>query len=137
MSSARDRRAPLLLFRAMAPARGGAPQVGPSARKLGVRPWIDIPVTAGAVSPGTGGMSVSPRTPLNLPVFRRPASFGGTGKDPVYCIGRDQLGSQLDYRPDPDDPERHGFIEPRTPMTLARYQAALGTLRSRFRSAQP
>src|SRR5688572_7304120 len=98
----------------------GWPEVGASARTLGVRPGIDVPAVAGdeLVHPGTGGLSVSPDTPYNLPRHRRLPEFGGTGIDPVWVISDAELGPRLRYRPDPDDP-RHGFVEPPGTMTLA------------------
>ena len=76
------------------------------------------------VHPQTGGMSVAPDTPMNLPLHRRPAELGGTGKDPVWSIKESQLGPSLSYRPDPDL-EGHGFVEPAFPMSLGDYVGAL------------
>jgi hypothetical protein len=83
------------------------------------------------VRPETGGMSVSPDDPMRLPAFRRPPAMGGTGKDPVFCISEECLGQSLRYRPDPQRPNEHGFIEPSKPMTLDEFQKALAdTVRS-------
>src|SRR5262249_39269482 len=107
------------LFRAMRGAADGSPEIGANARALGIRPGVDVPatLTQETVLPGQGGLSVSPDDPMNLPFFRRPPAFQGTGKDPVWVIDLIQLGSDLSYRPDPVHPE-HGFIEPIRAMSL-------------------
>ncbi|MDQ4071014.1 MAG: sugar-binding protein [Actinomycetota bacterium] len=121
------------IFRSM--KRGAAgPEVGPTARTLGARPGVDIPVdAAGRVKPGTGGMSVSPGSPHNLPSHRRPAELGGTGKDPVWCTGTCTLPEGLTYRPDPKNPSGHGFVEPSRPMTFNEYQQLLESTRKLWR----
>src|SRR5262245_48897386 len=81
-----------MVYRAMREDPGGGPAIGPTARTLGVRPGVDIPVTSGQVQPNTGGMSVAPDRPENLPPLRRPPAYGGSGKDPVWAIRTDQLG---------------------------------------------
>jgi hypothetical protein len=45
------------------------------------------------------------------------------------------LGPLLRYRPDPLAPSRHGFVEPRTTMTLASLQDGLAGTRERWRVA--
>jgi hypothetical protein len=108
----------------------GAPEVGPTGRTLGARPGTDIkPDKSGMVKPETGGMSASPGSPYNLPEHRRPPKFGGTGKDPVFCIGKCDLGPDLRFRPDPKNPTGHGFIEPARPMSIDEYQRALEATR--------
>jgi len=110
------------LFRGMK-TNGNEPEVGPSARTLGARPNVDIPVDSnGNVHPGTGGISVAPQTPLNLPTHRRPVEFEGTGKDPVWSIDSDSLGDNLIYI---QDKTTHGTIQPSKIMTLDQYQIAL------------
>ncbi|HEX9679788.1 MAG TPA: RHS repeat-associated core domain-containing protein, partial [Candidatus Saccharimonadales bacterium] len=117
-----------LLYRSMKKANDGLPEVGSSGRTLGVRPQ-DIPVENGMVRPNTGGMSVSPNSPHNLPPHRRPPEFGGTGKDPVFCIESSCLSDGLQYRPDPNNPTGHGFIEPSREMSSEEYQKLLGETR--------
>jgi hypothetical protein len=114
------------LFRAMKENDQGLAEIGESARTLGVRPGIDVPATrpTDIVQPGQGGMSVSPDDPRNLPYFRRPLKYGGTGKDPVWTVTDGDLGPDLRYRSDPANPG-HGFVEPARSMTLAEYQRAL------------
>lgn len=90
------------------------------------------------VRPGTGGMSASPPPPENLPSFRRPPEYGGTGKDPLWELETDELPETLRYRPDPERPERHGFIEPSRAMGFEEYQAALEDTSGLWRSpSQP
>jgi hypothetical protein len=126
------------LFRSMKEGAGGVPQVEASARALGVRPGIDVPAAhdGETVQPGQGGVSVSPDDPLNLPYFRRPPEFQGTGKDPVWTIDETQLGPDLRYRPDAAHPG-HGFIEPVRPMKLGEYRKAVEQTQSRWQKVQP
>jgi hypothetical protein len=116
-----------LLFRAMKPGPDGFPIADESPRTLGSRlNGEDIPVSRdGNVEQRTGGMSVSPDDPTRLPWHRRPPEWGGTGKDPVYQIEAEALGRELVYRPDPDDPQGHGFVEPVRWMPFEEYQRAL------------
>lgn len=114
-------------------AEDGLPRTGESARTLGVRPGGatgDVPIgPGGAVQPATGGMSVSPSPPENLPAIRRPPEFGGTGKDPLFELETDDLPEELVYRPDPARPEAHGFVEPSRAMTFDKYQRAVHATR--------
>jgi hypothetical protein len=127
------------LFRAMAPDADGLPQIGRSARKLGVRtpveaaaqgsePDVSAVDTDEVVPPGTGGLSVVPDDPANLPPFRRPATLGGRGKDPVWVIDTNDLGPDLQFR---QDSPTHGLIEPSGPVTLDEYELALAATRGR------
>jgi hypothetical protein len=122
----------------MKEAAGGGPEIGATARTLGVRPGIDVP----AVNPddlvrsGQGGMSVSPDDPMNLPHHRRPPEFRGVGRDPLWMIGQMDLGPDLDYYPDPGLPG-HGFVEPARSMTLSEYQHALALTQDRWRKVGP
>jgi hypothetical protein len=122
------------LYRSMKMAGDGYPASGPTARTLGVRPGVDIPVDAdGVVAGGEGGMSVAPDSPDHLPEHRRPPSFGGTGKDPVWELDLADLGDALAYREDPLMPGVHGFIEPRLPMAFSEFEAALAQTRQAWR----
>jgi len=122
------------MFRSMIPGPDWYPIVAPTARGLGVRPGIDVPQTdpASIVMPGPQGMSVSPSL-ATLPLFRTPAQFGGTGKDPAYCMCRSQLPPTLMYVPDPANPGRHGFVSPALPTPLGAYQSGLGGTRNQWR----
>jgi hypothetical protein len=114
------------LYRGMQETPEGEPAVGPSARTLGARPHVDIPVDpSGSVYPGTGGMSVAPDTPSNLPRHRRPPEHGGTGKAPLWSIQERNLGVHLRYVADTVLVPTHGVIEPTIPMPFAAYQQAL------------
>jgi hypothetical protein len=103
--------------------------VGPTARTLGVRPGDDIPIVGGRVSPGTGGLSVAPDRPTNLPDHRRPPRLGGTGKDPVWGIDADSLGGDVVFR---QDKPTHGLFEPAREMSIEEFQEALADLASRW-----
>lgn len=118
-----------MVFRAMREDPAGGPLVGPTARTLGVRPGDDIPVVGGRVGPGTGGLSVAPGVPSNLPDHRRPPQFGGTGKDPVWEIDADSLGGDVAFR---QDKPTHGLFEPAREMSIDEFQEALADLASRW-----
>jgi hypothetical protein len=83
---------------------------------------VDIPVVAGAVRPGTGGMSVALDDPGNLHPLRRPPAYGGSGKDPVWYIGVAALSGDLQFRA---DSVAHGLIEPARTMPMDDFQKAL------------
>ena len=103
--------------------------VGPTARTLGVRPDDDIPVVAGMVQSRKGGMSVAPDHPSFLPDHRRPPTFGGTGKDPIWGISTDSLGIELTFR---QDGPWHGLFEPAREMSIGEFQRALADLASNW-----
>jgi hypothetical protein len=111
-----------ILYRSMREDPAGGPMVGPSARTLGVRPNVDIQIIAGQVRPNTGGMSVAPDRPENLHPLRRPPAYGGSGKDPVWCIAVDLLGGDLRFQ---QDSATHGLIEPARAMPIDALQKAL------------
>ncbi len=108
-----------------------------SARTLGARPNIDIPLNEdGSVKPETEGMSVSPPPPEHLPPYRRPPEFGGTSKDSLWELDTNLLPDELVYRPDPDAPDQHGFIEPAYPMPFEQYQQALRKTRNLWKRVE-
>jgi hypothetical protein len=119
----------------MRTAHDGLPEAGPSARTLGVRrDGRDINVDdEGNVEPFSGGMSVA-MAPEYLPDHRRPASFGGTGRDPVWMIRSDDLGEGLRYRED-EDLAGHAFIEPTWTMPLEEYEERLELTREAWSPA--
>jgi hypothetical protein len=115
----------------MREAPDGYPQVGPTARTLGVRagppPNTDVqPDPWGMVYPWRGGMSVARDNPYNLKSMRRPPAFGGTGKDPVWGLNLADLPKSLQFRP---DSPTHGVIEPAAPAKLLSYTQALESTR--------
>lgn len=123
-----------LLLRVMLRDSGGHPVCGDGDCMLGVRLPVDIvPDIMGNVSPGHGGMSVTPGDPSRLPLHFRPVAFGGIGKLPVFGIEGDDLGLLLRYRSDPRRPQRHGFVEPASSMPLEAYRAALRGTASKWR----
>ena len=135
-----------LYYRGMA-EENGKPKVGRSARLLGVRPGIDIdveqmprdwldeqgylrpeaerkPLSGEAVAVAirnTKGMSVS-LSIESLPAFRRPAMFGGTGKDALWQIDDRKITGELEAV---QDSPTHVSILPRATMLLENYEAAL------------
>jgi hypothetical protein len=123
------------LYRSMKEAPDGYPAVAPSGRLLGVRPGNNPTPDVLAVDPtdpmppGQGGVSVAPDDPLHLQRHRRPASLGGTGRDPAWYIETGDLGPELEYR---QDRPGHGLIEPKHLLTLQEFQDALAGTRCRW-----
>ena|GEM_PF-929010 len=113
-----------IIYRSMKMDDLGFPLVEESARGLGVRVNNDIPVVEGFVSNLTGGMSVAPNDPRNLPPHRRPESLGGTGKDPIFEMNTNNLPPGLTYIPDKPG---HGTIQPAFPMPYETYRALLSS----------
>ena len=107
------RREPEIIFRAMKEDSKGKPLTGNSARTLGVRiggKYADILINGqGKVHPNTGGMSVTPDTPLKLPKSRLPKSLGGEGRDPVFSFPIVDLPVSLTLR---SDTRYHALVEP-------------------------
>lgn len=119
---------PRLYYRSMKSDLDRLPQIGESARELGVRPDRDIPVNSrGVVGPMTGGMSITADDPMKLPPHRRPASYDGTGRDPVFEIHGDSFGGSLSLRQ--DGPPGHCLVEPLSFCRFEDYQAAIHTTR--------
>ena len=117
-----------LYYRSMKTDPDRLPQIGESARALGVRPHRDIPVNSrGVVAPMTGGMSITADDPMKLPPHRRPASYGGTGRDPVFEIHGDSFGGSLSLRQ--DGPPGHCLVEPLFFCLFEDYQVAIHTTR--------
>ena len=127
----------------------GKPKIGRSARLLGVRLGIDInikqmPVNSldeqGYLLPEserefqgelvdvairkTGGMSVSLSIEA-LPAPRKPAKFGGYGKDPLWQIDDSNITGDLQAV---QDSPTHVSISPRVTMSLERYELALTSI---------
>jgi hypothetical protein len=88
-----------------------------------------MPVINGRVGPGTGGMSVVPDSPMNLPDHRRPPQLGGTGKDPVWGIDIGSLGGDVIFR---QDKPTHGLFEPAKEMSIEEFQESLAALASKW-----
>jgi len=134
-----------LYYRGMA-EQSGKPKIGRSARLLGVRPTIDINIEQmpigcldeqGYLLPETQrklygdlvavavrdnkGMSVS-LSIEGLPTFRKPAKFGGMGKDPLWQIDDSIITGDLEAV---QDSPTHFSIMPRVTMALEKYEAAL------------
>jgi hypothetical protein len=117
-----------LFYRSMKHNSDRLPQLGESARELGVRPNRDIRVDPrGYVAPMVGGMSITADDPMKLPPHRRPASYNGTGRDPVFEIHGDSFGSTLSLRQ--DGSPGHFLVEPRSLCLFSDYQAAIHATR--------
>lgn len=134
-----------LYYRGMA-EQNGKPQIGRSARLLGVRPNIDINIERmpsgclderGYLLPesqrefqgelvtvvirDTKGMSVS-LSIEGLPAFRKPTKFGGNGKDPLWQIDDSRITGDLQAV---QDSPTHVSIMPRVTIALEKYETAL------------
>jgi hypothetical protein len=134
-----------LYYRGMA-EQNGKPKIGRSARLLGVRPNTDIDIEqipSGCVDDqgyllpeperryqgenvviaikNAKGMSVS-LSIESLPAFRKPAKFGGIGRDPLWQIDDSKITGDLKAV---QDSPTHVSILPRVTMLLERYEAAL------------
>jgi hypothetical protein len=134
-----------LYYRGMA-EENGKPKVGRSARLLGIRPGIDVDVVkmprdcldiqgylrseaarqstgdlVNVVMRSTKGISTA-LSIESLPAFRKPAVFGGVGRDPLWQIEDSQIGSDLEAV---QDSATHVSIMPRVSMLLEKYEAAL------------
>jgi hypothetical protein len=73
----------VIVLRVMKLGEDELPKAGWSARTLGARCNIDIPIAEdGCVEPEMGGVSVSPPPPENLPLIRLPRELGGREKIP-------------------------------------------------------
>lgn len=131
-----------VVFRVMTPAPDGLPVVGRSARTLGVRIPVDIaPDAQGLVHPGTGGMSVAPDL-WSLPNHRRPRAMGrgssGPSVDRVFATDQSTFAAaDLHVRPDPEAPALHLFVEPRSCVSIAGYEANLESTRAQWVQAWP
>lgn len=121
---------PEIIFRAMKEDFDGKPLVGRLARTLGVRiegQYRDIPINEdGTVHPNTGGMSVTPNTLEQLPVFRLPKSLGGEGRDPVFSFQVVDLPSTLALR---RDKPSHALVEPSKSCLFEEYEQNLHSTR--------
>ena len=134
-----------LYYRGMA-EQNGKPKIGRSARLLGVRPNVDIDVeqmpaayvdeqgylklevkrerteeTVTVAIKNAKGMLVS-LSIEGLPAFRKPAKFGGTGRDPLWQIDDSRITGDLEAV---QDSPTHVSILPSATMLLDKYEAAL------------
>jgi hypothetical protein len=112
------------------PGKNPAKTIG--VRTSGRRPDIE-PDEYGMVHPSEHGMSASPPPPTNLPEHRRPPTYGGTGKDPVWELETEDLPAELVYTPDSKDPKRHGLIGPSETMSIDDYLTSLYETRNLWR----
>jgi hypothetical protein len=131
---------------------GDRPQVGRGPLVLGVRVGPgendDVnPDAEGYLHPGQGGMSVSPSAEA-LPPHRLPRRLhkkyperfpDATAPNGAHCwwMGEgafvpERVADRLRLRLDPDDPERHGLVEPDDKMKTEDYEAALAATRDQW-----
>jgi len=125
LGSARD------LFRAMSDA-GGSPLVDPGhlgVRTGGARRDIEVD-SSGSVHPDTGGMSVTPDDPMDLPRHRRPRGRLGTGTGAVWSVASPAMAGRLAIR---QDRPTHWLIEPSSSMELSVFEEALADTAPRWR----
>jgi hypothetical protein len=141
-----------LYYRGMA-EQNGKPKIGQSARLLGVRPGIDINIEQMPVGyldeqgyllaeserkfqgelvtvaiRDTKGMSVSLSIEA-LPAFRKPAKFGGFGKDTLWQIDDSNITGDLQAI---QDSSTHVSILPRVTMLLEKYELALANTQNHW-----
>jgi hypothetical protein len=119
----------MMIYRTMRADPDGHPLVADTTSGLGVRDW-EIEQDEDMAIPEAGGMSVAPDSPLSLPRAFRPKELRGLSRHPAWELDVDDLGEALVYRPDPDDPTRHGFVEPSRPMRMEEYRYALAETRT-------
>lgn len=65
----------------------------------------------------------------SLPPFRKPAKFGGTGKDPLWQIDDKNIMGDLEAV---QDSPSHVSILPRSSMSLERYETALANTQNNW-----
>lgn len=128
-------------FRSMTPTESGLPSIGPNKRTLGALP-SETYSSDGTFGPGTGGISVSPNSPWHIPQHRRPRGMGrgstGPGKDWVFGIDNGGLHVHfLSTRLDPQNTQRHAFVEPLATITLLEYNTSLAATQGHWRRAWP
>jgi hypothetical protein len=123
-----------LVYRGMREAADGLPLEAQTARSLGVRPDIDIPVDEdGNVEPGLGGMSTTPDSPFALPRHRLSRALGGESDDPCWEFDLDELPAALRMRIEVEDDLVDCLIEPATTMTFYEYEEAISNTRGAWR----
>ena len=130
-----------MYFRSMTPSADGQPIVASSKRSLGVLAE-ESNAPDGSFGPGTGGLSVSPDSPWNLPNHRRPRGMGrgSTGVATDWVFGIDGLSltlAELVARPDPNNPMGHAFVEPTKILSHEGYNGMLLKTRTYWRCKWP
>ena len=125
----------------MTPTVDGLPSFGPSKRMLGVN-RDETTAPDGTFGPGTGGMSVAPDSPWNVPNHRRPQGMGrgstGHCRDWMFVINMVALAdADLGVRLDPEHPEIHAFVEPARRLAIEEYAIALGATQTKWRCEWP
>jgi hypothetical protein len=128
------------VLRSMIADEDGLPMLGKTGRYLCCRSsgkFRDLDIGEdGTVGPGDGGVSVSPPPVHNLHPSKRPPTSehpDGYGEDPIFELETEELPGELEYRADPKDPDRHGFIEASRRMPFEEYQRAIQATRTLWR----
>jgi hypothetical protein len=122
------------LFRGMRAAPDGLPEIGDTAKTLGVRPNTDLAVVDGIVEPQTGGMSANTSVDA-VPSFRKPPALGGSGKDlSVFTIRSNDFDSRLVVVQDSAD---HATVQPAGNMDYDTYNILLRESRPRWAVVKP
>lgn len=112
------------------------PETGETARHLGARPGVDLPLDElGYVQPRSGGMSVTADDPWKLPAHRRPVDWNGTGRDPIFKLNLTDLPSELVIRAQGKD--YHYFMEPVCRCLFTYYQQTLSETRGSWCIVRP
>jgi hypothetical protein len=125
------------VFRGMEPDSDGAPVVGRSAKKLGVRVEgdnVDVhPSVTGTVSTGEG-VSANTKVGGILP-HRLPTAFGGRARGvDLYSLEAGDLPEGLVFTPDHGS---HGTIGPAFEMPLEQYESLLESTRDLWSRVEP
>jgi hypothetical protein len=123
-----------LLYRGMTES-GGEPKIGNTARDLGVRD-TDVELNPqGKVVPGKG-MSTVKGSPNNLVEHRRPPSWGGTGKDPVWEIDENNINGKLAANHDGENHVSITVAVAQQNMSLEEFRAELITTKPNWTKTQ-
>ena len=127
---------PDALYRATKSDPDSKPRTGDTARSLGVRPRVDLPIDeSGRVQPGNGGLSTAADDPRELPAHRRPKWLDGTGTDPIFKLRPillpDTLTTRQVGRPS------HYLIEPTDECLFTIFQCHLWSTRPDWAMIKP
>lgn len=111
------------LFRGMrSDVSGKLPTTKGGKTSLDVSP-DEISIIDGLAIPSTGGMSVVANVPEALPGHRKPPSYGGSAKHPIFWMLERALPQTLVARQDmPEDFPEHRSIEPREPCAFEQFR---------------
>lgn len=103
---------------------------------LGVRNSDITQDAKGFVHPRTGGMSVTPNSPENLPPHHLPSNLGGSAIKSIFSLKVEHLEPHLALRLDPRRPEHHALVEPAEAMPMRAYRSCITDTREYWELAQ-